>query len=194
MSTSTTAPARSNRYGGKCHKCTVWVEAGAGALVGSAGAGWRVEHLADACPAPKAKATPAAPPALGYYVTADGKAIKVVEAKRVQPDGSRRRYGLVFTPPAYAGKRPSWEYVRGAGYSVADLVPMTATDAAQIGLAHGHCIECCAPLGPKDPAKPSTSALVSALIGYGEKCAANNGWPYPKGVAAQRAYLAGSGS
>jgi hypothetical protein len=34
---------------------------------------------------------------------------------------------------------------------------------------------------------------VSAIIGYGEKCAANEGHFYPKGVKAQRAFVARHG-
>ena len=178
MSTSTT-PERTNGYGGKCAKptCGQWVDAGKGLLLGSRAKGWRTEHRDGECPAPKVHA-PSAQPDLGYYVRKDGAAIKVVQSKR---DPSRR-YGLVFTPRP--GKRPAWEYVRGAGYSVADLKPMTATDAAALGLSHGHCINCCAPLGGK-----TLSAHVSAIVGYGESCAATNGWPYPKGAAAQRAAL-----
>jgi hypothetical protein len=179
---ASTAP-RPNKFGGKCRKCAQWVLPSAGSLVGSKAAGWGVEHHAGACPAPKAPAAPAAQPELGYYVRADGAGIKVVESKRTQPDGTRRRYGLVFTP--HAGARPTWDYVKGAGFSVASLVPMTAADAAQLGLAHNHCIECCAPLGGK-----TLAAQVAAVVGYGEKCASNNGWPFPKGVAAQRARLA----
>jgi len=177
---------RPNKYGGKCRTCTQWVLPGAGSLVGSKAEGWGVEHHAGACPAPKAPAAPAAQPELGYYVRADGAGIKVVESKRTNDDGTRRRYGLVFTP--HVGKRPTWDYVKGAGYSVADLRPMTAADAANLGLSHGHCIFCCAPLGGK-----TLSAAVSALIGYGETCAANESLPYPKGVKAQRAYVAEHG-
>jgi hypothetical protein len=185
---ATTATPRANTYPGKCRKCGVWVTAKAGALVGSKGA-WGVEHHAGMCPA-TAPATPAAQPELGYYVRADGAGIKVVQSKR----NADRRYGLVFTPRP--GQRPIWDYVKGAGYSVADLTPMTAADAAQLGLATGHCIECCTKLGPKHEgadAHTTPEPFVSALIGYGAKCAANNGWPFPKGVVAQRAYLAEHG-
>lgn len=79
----------------------------------------------------------------------------------------------------------SWEYAPGVGRTLADLTPMTAEDAARLGLASGRCINCCRTLGGA-----SLSAQVSAVIGYGETCAGNNGWPYPTGAAAQRAYLA----
>lgn len=182
---ATTSDIRTNAFGGKCAipACGQWVAANEGLLFGSRATGWKTKHREGECPAPKPVAAPAEQPALGYYVRNDGAAIKVVEAKRVQPDGSRRRYGLVFTP--HEGKRPSWDYVRGAGISVATLTPMTAQDAAALGLSHGHCIACCAPLGGK-----TLSAHVSALVGYGETCAKTNGWPYPKGVAAQRERLA----
>jgi hypothetical protein len=115
-------------------------------------------------------------------VRADGAAIVVVKSK-----GSDRTYGKVLEFPA-DGSRPSWNYVKGAGYSVADLTPMTAADAAALGLSHGYCIKCCAPLGGE-----TLSAAVSALIGYGETCAKNLGWPYPHGVVAQRAFIAENG-
>ena len=181
----TATALRTNGYAAACVDCRNWVPAGAGHILKNSRGKWETRHAGE-CPAAKAPRAATAEPELGYYVRADGAAIKVVENK-----AKTRRYGVVFTPRA--GRRPTWEYVRGAGYSVSDLTPMTATDAAQIGLAHGHCINCCAPLGPQDPAKPSLSALVSALIGYGETCAANNGWPYPKGVAAQREFIAENG-
>jgi len=41
---TTSTDRRPNRYGGKCTKCNVWVEAGAGYLTGRAGA-WTTEHI-----------------------------------------------------------------------------------------------------------------------------------------------------
>ncbi len=174
---TTTAPARTNRYPGKCANCTGWVPADAGTFTREGGKNV-VRHVV--CPPAAPARVPAAQPALGYYVRADGAGIKVVANKR-----GDRVYGLVFTP--HAGKRPTWEYVPGAGYSVADLRPMSAGDAAALGLSHGHCIFCCAPLGGK-----TLSAHVSAIVGYGETCAKTQSLPYPKGVAAQRALLAAS--
>jgi len=175
---------RPNKFGGKCRKCAQWVLPSAGSLVGSKAAGWGVEHHAGACPAPKAAAAPAQNAEPGYYVRpADGRAVVVVQSK----GHADRTYGKILTFPADGG-RPSWDYVRGAGYSVADLRPMTAADAAELGLSHGYCIKCCAPLGGE-----TLSAAVSALIGYGETCAGNLGWFYPKGVKAQRAYIAEHG-
>lgn len=177
------ATPKPNRYGGKCRRCNQWVEANAGSLVGSKATGWGVEHNADMCPAPKPPAAKAEQPELGYYVRADGAGIKVVESKRTNADGTFRRYGLVFTPRV--NRRPVWAYQAGAGYSVSDLKPMTAGDAAALGLAHGHCVFCCARLGGK-----TLSSQVAALVGYGEICANNEGLPFPKGVQAQRDYVA----
>ena len=181
---TTPATPKPNRYGGKCRKpgCGQWVEANAGALVGSKATGWGVEHNAGMCPAPKPPAAKSEEPELGFYVRADGTGIKVVESKRTNADGTHRRYGLVFTPRV--NQRPIWAYVPGAGYSVSNLRPMTAGDAAALGLAHGHCVFCCTRLGGK-----TLSAAVSALIGYGEQCSKNEGLPYPRGVKAQRAYI-----
>jgi len=114
----------------------------------------------------------------GYYIRpSDGAAIVVVENKE-----GTRTYGKRYTPRP--GRRPEWAYERGLGISVAELKPMNAADAAALGLAHGYCIRCCAELGGD-----SLSAKVSALVGYGETCASREGWPYPKGVVAQRARL-----
>jgi len=176
----TATALRTNRYAATCADCKNWVLAEAGHITKTAAGKWETRHAGE-CPAPRAPRTASAQPELGYYVRADGTGIKVVDNV-----AKTRRYGLVFTPRV--GKRPVWAYVRGAGISVADLTPMTAADAAQIGLSHGHCVNCCAPLGGK-----TLSAQVSAIIGYGETCAANNGWPYPKGTAAQRAYIADAG-
>jgi hypothetical protein len=126
--------------------------------------------------APAERPTNAVP---GYYVRADGVAIKVVTNRE-----GTRTYGKRFVPPTTPGKRPEWRYEAGLGISVAELTPMTAAEAAAIGLSHGHCIQCLARLGGA-----SLSAAVSAKIGYGETCAKRNGWPYPTGRAAQQAYL-----
>jgi hypothetical protein len=181
--TATPAAPRANKYGGKCNHCGQWVVAGAGLLTGSRATGWGTEHNPlTGCPEAKAPAANATP---GYYVrAADGKAVVVVASKR----NPERTYGKVLNFPA-DGSRPSWDYTPGAGYSVADLTPMTAQDAAALGLSHGYCVKCCAPLGGE-----TLSAAVSALIGYGEICARNLGWDYPKGVVAQRAFLAEHGS
>ena len=179
---TTPATPRTNRFGGKCSLCGQWVHAEAGLLTGSKGA-WRTEHNPlTGCPEAKAPAKNAEP---GYYVRpADGKAVLVVQSKR----NADRTYGKVLNIPA-DGSRPSWDYTPGAGYTVADLRPMTAADAAEMGLSSGYCIFCCAPLGGE-----TLGAAISALIGYGETCAKNRGWFYPKGVKAQRAYLAEHGS
>jgi hypothetical protein len=171
---------RTNGYAAACADCKGWVVAGAGHITKTPLGKWETRHAGE-CPPTKPRAA-AVQPELGYYVRADGAAIKVVESKST----AGRRYGLVFTP--HAGKRPSWDYVRGAGISVADLRPMTAADAAGLGLSHGHCVFCCAPLGGT-----TLSAAVSALIGYGEKCAANESLSFPKGVVAQRAFIAERG-
>ena len=196
MSAYTSAPRQAriarvivNRYAGTCNLCRNRVGEGEGvAFRDDAGGRWITQHNADQCPPPAApRAAGEAPkqPAIGYYIREDGSAIKVVESKRLCEDGvTHRVYGLVFTPHPKPA-RPTWDYIKGAGLSVAHMRPMTATDAAQLGLSHGHCINCCAPLGGE-----TLTAHVSALIGYGETCAANNGWPYPKGVAAQRAFIA----
>jgi len=167
MSTTTT---RTNGFGAKAACCGNWIDAGAGSLTKEGGK-WVTRHIGP-CPAPKPAAAPAAQPELGYYVREDGAAIKVVESK----SHKGRVYGLVFTMRP-APQRPVWLYVRGAGMSVADMRPMTATDAASLGLSHGHCVACCAPLGGQ-----TLSAHVSAIVGYGEKCAANNGWTYDKAL------------
>jgi hypothetical protein len=188
MTTNTTArdtAIRTNKFGAKCARCRVFIPAGEGQLSGSRSAGWQTTHI-GACPAPVAPVAPAAPKATpGYYVRADGAAVEVLASKR----NPERTYGKVLTFPA-DGSRPSWEYVPGAVYTVADLIPMTAEDAARIGLAHGYCIRCCAPLGG-EPGKVATlSSQVAALIGYGQTCAARRGWAFPTGVAAQRAFIA----
>lgn len=107
----------------------------------------------------------------GFYVRGE-QAFKVQTNK-----AGTHTYALVWSGS-------SWDYQPGAGRSLAGLVPMTAEQAAALGLASGRCINCCRALGGE-----SLSAKVSALIGYGETCARHNGWPYPKGAAAQRAYV-----
>ena len=180
MTTSTAT--RANKFGAKCATCGQWVHAGAGILGGSRATGFTVTHAGECPAAPAAPAKNAEP---GYYVRpADGKAVVVVASKR----NPERTYGKVLNFPA-DGSRPSWDYTPGAGYTVADLKPMTAADAAALGLSHGYCVKCCAPLGGE-----TLSAAVSALIGYGETCAKNMGWAYPKGVVAQRAFIAENGS
>lgn len=108
----------------------------------------------------------------GFYVRGD-------EAFKVQ----RNKAGTHTYAKRWDGH--GWEYAPGVGTTLADLTPMTAEQAAHLGLASGRCINCLRTLGGE-----SLSAKVSAVIGYGETCAGHNGWPYPTGAAAQRAYLA----
>lgn len=126
-------------------------------------------------------ATPQAPTgdaAEGYYVRGD-EAFRVVTNKSGTHTYAKRL--RVY------GDRMVWEYAPGTGRDLAaeGLTPMTAEEAGRLGLLHGRCINCCRPLGGA-----TLSAQVSALIGYGETCASNNGWAYPTGAAAQRAYIA----
>jgi len=172
---------RTNKFAAACAKCKGWVPKGAGILSGSRATGWKTTHAGE-CPPPRGKAENAAP---GYYIRpTDGRAVVVKQSKKHKD----RTYGLVLTFPSDGG-RPSWDYVRGAGYTVANLRPMTAADAAALGLSHGYCIFCCAPLGGE-----TLAAACSALIGYGETCSKRHGFPYPKGVKAQREYIATHGS
>src|SRR3954465_5457157 len=112
----TAATARLNRYAATCVDCGNWCEINTGLVTKNAAGKWETRHRLP-CPPPRVRSAAgraaATQPDLGYYVTAEGKAIKVVASKS-NPD---RRYGLVFTPSVYAGKRPSWDYVKGAGYS-----------------------------------------------------------------------------
>lgn len=108
----------------------------------------------------------------GFYVRGD-------EAYKVQENQAKTAtYALRWSGSG-------WEYAPGVGKTLADLTPMTAEQAAHLGLASGRCINCCRTLGGE-----SLSAKVSAVIGYGETCASKHGWPYPTGAKAQRAYLA----
>lgn len=109
----------------------------------------------------------------GYYVRGD-------EAFKVQQNKAKTStYALSWTGS-------SWEYAPGVGRTLADLTPMTAEDAAKIGLASGRCINCCRVLGGE-----SLTSRVAAVVGYGEICATKNDWPFPKGAATQRVYLEG---
>lgn len=133
-----------------------------------------------AIPAVAVPEAPAAPAraAEGFYVRGD----EVIKVK-----WNKARTGTYALRFVVAGGKARFEYAPGVGRSLADegLRPMTAADAARIGLHHGFCVNCCAELGGA-----TLSANVSAAIGYGETCARNNGWDYPKGAKAQRAYLA----
>lgn len=173
-----------NKYAGQCHACGHRVPANGGLLVGSRALGWGVQHLAGQCPdepAPTVTPQPKADAEAGFYVRGD-------EAFKVQWNLARTHtYAKRFVISHEDGvKRASWEYAPGVGRDLAaeGLTPMTAGDAARIGLSHGFCVNCCRTLGGV-----SLSAHVSALIGYGETCAKNNGWPYPTGVAAQREFV-----
>lgn len=115
----------------------------------------------------------------GFYVTADGSAYKVQKTK----DGARV-YAKKFV---VSGGRASWDYAPGGMRGLVGLTPMTAQDAARIGLQSKFCVRCCKPLGGE-----TLSAKVSAVIGFGETCARHEGWDYPTGVAAQREFLAAS--
>jgi len=114
---------------------------------------------------------PAAQAEPGYYV-------KGSEAFKVQAN----KAGTSTYALQWSGS--SWEYAPGMGRHLADMVPMTAEDAARLGLASGRCIHYCRALGGE-----TLTARVAALVGYGETCASNNGWAFPRGAAAQREYL-----
>jgi hypothetical protein len=107
----------------------------------------------------------------GFYVRGDD-AFKVQKNK-----AGTHTYALVWSGS-------SWDYSPGTGRSLAGLTPMTAEQAAALGLASGRCIACLRTLGGE-----TLTAKVSALIGYGEICADHNGWFYPKGAKAQREYI-----
>lgn len=128
-----------------------------------------IEHLFGCPDVPHEEAKP------GYYMRGE-YAFKVQTNK-----AGTHTYALVWSGT-------SWDYVPGVARNLAGLTPMTATQAAALGLASGRCINCAKVLGGE-----TLSAKVSALIGYGEVCARHNGWPYPKGVKAQRAYVAEHG-
>lgn len=120
---------------------------------------------------PRTTAAPKAAP--GYYVVADGTAVKVQANK-----AGTGTYALVWSGS-------SWDYAPGLGSKMVGMVPMTGPDAARLGLASGRCIVCCRTLGGE-----TLTARVAAVIGYGETCASHNGWAFPKGAATQRAFLA----
>lgn len=210
---TTTTARRSNRYAGTCARCYQHVPAGAGETYRYDGGRWFVEHLPGGCleteapvtggrhalpydedraaiahvvgyrprhaAAPAVAAAPAEPQdaAEGYY-TRNGEAFRVVKNK-----AGTHTYAKRLT---VYGTRLSWDYAPGVGRDLAaeGLVPMTAAEAGALGLAHNRCINCLRPLGGA-----TVSAQVSALIGYGETCASSNGWTYPQGAAAQRAFI-----
>jgi hypothetical protein len=109
----------------------------------------------------------------GFYVLADGTGVKV----RANRAGTGT-YALVWGGT-------SWDYAPGLGRRLAGMEPMSAEHAARLGLASGRCVNCCRTLGGG-----TLTAKVAAVIGYGETCAENNGWSFPKGAATQRALLA----
>jgi hypothetical protein len=113
-------------------------------------------------------------PKPGFYVMADGTAVKVQQNK-----AKTGAYGLVWSGS-------SWDYAPGVGRTVVGLTPMTAEQAAAAGLASGRCIACAKTLGGE-----TLTAKVAAVIGYGEICANRHGWTFPKGAAAQRVFLNG---
>ena len=124
----------------------------------------------------------------GYYVrppTARG--VMVVESKRATRTAPTAR----CSPSRADGSRPSWDYVPGAGYSVADLRPMTAADAAEMGLAPRLLHHLLRPARRRDASR----AAVTALIGYGETCAEHLRLALPEGrQGPARRYLAEHGS
>ena len=109
--------------------------AAAEAIATTARDAWRVGALSkkaasdfiEALLSIPANPTPEAEP--GFY-TRDGEAFKVQMNK-----ASTHTYALVWSGT-------SWKYQPGAGRSLAGLVPMTAEEAARLGLASGRCIAC----------------------------------------------------
>lgn len=175
-----TAP-RVNRFAGKCGRCSVWVDAGAGLIVKTRSGAWVVTHN-GACPEAPAPVATLTADDLGIYVTPEGTAIRVVKG---QMSGKFYTKTLVFNT---VGDRTVMDWQYTPGLSVAGLPKMTTEFAAELGLKCSQCVSCLASLGGV-----SLSAKCSAVLGFGETCAGTNGWSYPKGVRAQRALLAEHG-
>lgn len=206
MTTTTATAPRTNRFAAKCANCANTVPAGEGLLSGARGA-WTTVH-AGTCPPPVARA--AAPTETGIFVTPEGTAIKVVKSRE---SGRLYTKKLVFTKPdarcgaghghfdaegmtyfcadptacEHAGTM-TMDWVYSPGLSVEGLPRLDAAKAAEVGLQCNQCVNCLAPLGGE-----TLSAKVSAMIGYGATCAGGLGWHFPKGVRAQRAFLAERG-
>lgn len=145
-----------------------------------------IDALMDARRKDATPDAPAAPAAPGLYVrTEDGQPVVYRVKQNQARTGTYAARLIIDTYDGAADYR--WEYAPGIGARIAaaGLVPLTGGEAGRLGLAHGRCVNCSAPLGGS-----TLSAQVSAVIGYGETCARRNGWEYPKGAKAQRAFIA----
>lgn len=133
-------------------------------------------EAALAAPKRQAQDTPLAAARPGYYVTDAGDFVVVVENR-----ARTKTYAKVLLIEKRDGRtHASWTYTAGMAAHVAHLTPMTVAQAIEFGHLHGICIRCLKPL--TDP--------VSALVGYGEKCAEHMDWPYPRTKAERNALLA----
>ena len=182
---TSTATPRANAYGGRCPRCAQWVKPSEGVLVGSRG-NWGAAHADGACPAPKA---PAAPPRSRTWATTSARTARASRwsrAKRLDDAGNPRRYGLVFTPRP--GQRPSWAYVRGAGITVADLTPDDRRGRRGAGPEPRPLHLLLRPARRRDPDRGGDRAHRLR-----RDLRRNQQLPYPKGVKAQRAYVAEHG-
>lgn len=151
--TTTTAPVRGNKYGGRCYGCHQWVEPQAGRIEKIAGA-WAVHHVGD-CPTPQARPgdRPDGQPApVGIYRDPDGT-IWLVKESRGQKDtpvAQRRRYAkkLIDSPARLTeggdAVKYDWEIVRGAVYHLLDgwRVPLDDQQVRNMIIATGRCIVC----------------------------------------------------
>lgn len=90
----------------------------------------------DAQPKPERK--DAAP---GYYISSTAGDFLVVVSNRAGTHTYAKRLELSKTADGRTKAR--WVYAPGAGFKVADLNPMTLTEAAKFGHLHGVCFVCC---------------------------------------------------
>lgn len=96
---------------------------------------------------PKTERKNAAP---GYYVGPGNVFLVVVENRQKTNTYAKR---LQVTKGDDGKSRARWVYAPGMGHAVADLTPMTLTQAASFGHLHGVCLVCCKKLTDPESVK-----------------------------------------
>ena len=137
--------AKPNRFGGRCTNCGTYVEAGAGLLGGSRGAGWTVLHVE--CPQAqpfRITSTDRALPEEGVYVLEDGTIVKIKSNKTKTNRYANRWVKIGGERLTETGEHVNgeWEYAPELRSDCTEDLRMTLDQAKEFGVLYGKCVKC----------------------------------------------------
>lgn len=133
---------KSNKYGGKCAKCGVWIGAGQGLLGERINGRWSVLHVE--CPARvvSKRSTAKSDAPEGFHLL-DGEIYKV----QIAVHGSGRPYAKHLAVSVVGGaSKGKWEYAPGLTRNLNGDTLLTKDQAQEYGKLYGVCCICGATL------------------------------------------------